>query len=671
MRSAFSPATRLLNRLRYRTKFVLIGSVIAAVMLVLMFSVYNSLHREIVTARHEISGLQMLKPFNHMVQLLQQHRGLSAGVLNGNADMKAKLASVEQDAVKAFDETDVILTPSLREKPEWQAISAQWKRIREEGMKLGASENFARHTEMIGKSLEFMIDVADETELTLDPVMDTYYLMDSVVVKMPALLETLGQVRGLGTAVLSSQELTLQARRDMTSLGTRIEETLRAQNKNIAKVAQYSTALNEQLRAPSEEFANSAHKVTGLVQNEILTENFSTSAQSFFGVATGAIDQGYKMVFDVLIENFGAQLQQREQAANRELTLVFALSVLAMASVFYLGAGFYYSVMDSVDSFSGGAHKMAEGDLVVTFVNHGVDELHQAGGHFDRMAQTFRELLGTLKGDVDDLQAAAQQLASSSEHIAASSATQSDAAASMAASVQQMTVGVDNISRNAQEVHEYSGRSETIAEAGAELVESVVQEIGGIAETVNQSAATVEELGRHSESISAIVGTIKEIADQTNLLALNAAIEAARAGETGRGFAVVADEVRKLAERTAQATQEIATMIQVVQVGTSEAVVSMKRGVERVAHGVSAAQKAGETIHQVREHTRQVLDAISEITTALREQASASTDIAKNVERIARMADENHTDVRDSAATAMHLRELADTLSGAVAHFRV
>ena len=151
---------------------------------------------------------------------------------------------------------------------------------------------------------------------------------------------------------------------------------------------------------------------------------------------------------------------------------------------------------------------------------------------------------------------------------------------------------------------------------------------------------------------------------------MNAAIEAARAGESGRGFAVVADEVRKLAERTGKSTQEIGAMIEAIQSGTNQAVLSMKQGVSRVSAGVEEAQRAGQTIDELQGHSRRVMDAVSEITTALREQSAASTEIAQNVERIAQMAEENNAAAGSNAHTADTLRQLAETLRGEIDRFR-
>ena len=406
------------------------------------------------------------------------------------------------------------------------------------------------------------------------------------------------------------------------------------------------------------------------VKEDIISERFQTPSQEYFALTTAMIDAGYKTMFDVLLVEFEQQLNERKAALKQDMLLMLVLSIGVLALVAYLAVGMYYSVINSVGIFSTGARRLADGDLTVQFATEGHDELHAAGNDFNNMAQSFRTLLRHIQQEAQQLRGAAEQLSAASQQISSSTSAQSDSASTMAAAVEQMTVGVDHIAKNAHDAQSYSRESDEVAAQGGRIVQGVVNEIQAIADTVNQSAAAVEALGQQSEQISAIVGTIKEIADQTNLLALNAAIEAARAGESGRGFAVVADEVRKLAERTAKSTQEIASMIGGIQSGTSTAVISMKRGVDRVAAGVEQAQLAGTTIAQVQQQSRQVVDAVAEISIALREQAAASTEIAQNVERIAQMAEENDSAARGNADTAGNLRQLAESLSSEVARFR-
>ncbi len=670
MKALFAPAIMLMSRLRYRNKFLLLGGAVGLVIVVLLYTVSINLSRDIKVAEDELAGLQMLKPMNRMVQFMQQHRGLSSGVLNGNEAMKDKRAAKEKELAEAVLAADAALTGKLRELPAWRAIRDDWEVIRKDGLTWTPPDNIKRHTQMIDKALVFMVDIADETQLTLDPEMNTYYFMDTVVSKMPAMLEPMGITRARGTAVLTKKELAPQMRIDIAATVSQMAQTLRAQNLNLARVMRHAPALESALAGPTREFTDGAEKIFALVRNDILGEKFETPPQEYFAQTTQLIDLGYKMMFETLIPQFEQQLELRKAVAQRTLVMEFMLAGIVILLVGYLAAGTYFAVVDSVQVFENGARQMASGDLTARFDTPGSDELQEAGQNFNAMAEAFRSLLGRVQSDVQSLRAAAEQLASSSQQISGSTGSQSDAASSMAASVEEMTVGVDHIAKNAQDAQRYSQESDAVADRGGRIVQDVVTEIQGIAETVNQSAAAVEALGRQSDQISAIVGTIKDIADQTNLLALNAAIEAARAGESGRGFAVVADEVRKLAERTAKSTQEIAGMIDAIQQGTGTAVQSMKLGVERVAAGVEQAQAAGSAIAQVQDQARQVVDAVSEITVALREQATASTEIAQNVERIAQMAEENNAAAGGNAQTADKLRQMAETLSGEVARFR-
>ena len=670
MQTLFSPAVALMNRLRYPSKFLLLGLAVTAVVLLLLFSVLKTQNHEIEVAAHELAGVQMLKPMNRSVQYIQQHRGLSAGLLGGNESMKDNRTAKEKEAADALQATEAALPPVLTSSADWKKIRADWESLRSQGLTWSVADNIKAHNSLIDQLLQFMVVVADETELSLDPAMDTFYMMDTVVVKMPAMLERLGQTRARGTGVLAKKEISQQMKIDMASTLAEMSSTLRAQNINLQKVMRFAPGLQGALAGPGKEFSDNVEKVVSLVREDVLVERFLTPSQDYFSMTTATIDAGYKTMFDVLIVEFERQLNNRKTELQQALTITLIVTIGVLALVTYLAVGMYYSVINSVGIFSSGARRLAEGDLTVQFSTEGHDELHAAGNDFNGMAQSFRSLLRHIQQEAQQLRAAAEQLASASQQISSSTSAQSDSASSMAASVEQMTVGVDHIAKNAQDAQAYSRESDEVAAHGGRIVQGVVNEIQAIAETVNQSAAAVEALGQQSEQISAIVGTIKEIADQTNLLALNAAIEAARAGESGRGFAVVADEVRKLAERTAKSTQEIAGMIGGIQAGTATAVNSMKRGVDRVAAGVEQAQLAGSTIAQVQEQSRQVVDAVAEISIALREQATASTEIAQNVERIAQMAEENDSAARGNADTAGNLRQLAESLSSEVARFR-
>ncbi|MDE2586366.1 MAG: methyl-accepting chemotaxis protein, partial [Betaproteobacteria bacterium] len=286
------------------------------------------------------------------------------------------------------------------------------------------------------------------------------------------------------------------------------------------------------------------------------------------------------------------------------------------------------------------------------------------------MQDTLRNMIGEVVADAEQVSSAATQLLHASEEVSGTAREQSEAASSMAAAMEEMTVSIDQVAENAREAHTISSQSGEHSHEGTVVIHNAAEEMRHIAQAVQSSSAIIEELGRQSDQITSIVNTIKEIADQTNLLALNAAIEAARAGEQGRGFAVVADEVRKLAERTSLSTQEIASTINKIQAGTRSAVSSMEQGVAQVEKGVELANQAGISINEIHEASQRVTTVVNDITGSIREQGTASADIAKSIERIAQMSEESVNAINHSADAARHLQQLSHSLQGAVSRFK-
>ena len=357
----------------------------------------------------------------------------------------------------------------------------------------------------------------------------------------------------------------------------------------------------------------------------------------------------------VVSENQRLEAERQEQEAKREEQEAKRVNDANQAAILRL--------MNELQS-------VAEGDLtqqatvteditgaIADSVNYTVEELRSLVSNVQhtasRVAQTTSEV---------DL-TSTELLAASNEQLHEIRAT--------GRSVLDMAGRINQMSDQAQESASVARQSLQAAETGLKAVQDTIGGMNAIRDQIQETAKRIKRLGESSQEIGEITELISDITEQTNVLALNAAIQAASAGEAGRGFSVVAEEVQRLAERSADATRQIAALVKAIQTDTQDAIGAMERSTLGVVEGARLSDNAGTALSEIDQVSRRVAELIEQISgSALRESGMAN-EVAENIQHIFAVTEQTGDGTRATASQVRELSTMAEELRRSVARFKI
>ncbi len=674
MTALLAPATALMNRLSYRRKMVLISLLLLTPLIVVTWLLMAQLAGGSRQAQAERQGLEYISALRQVYQHLAQHRGMTNAFLNGDDTFRGKILEVRKAIARDLsrvDSVDARYGDAFRARRAWGAIREQWRQLEARAFDGPAEEVFTAHSQLIARIYDLFGNVANHSGLLLDPALNTTFLADALVYRLPRVTENLGQARGLSSGVAARGGISLQQRVQLSTMLANVT----ANKKDVADGMRISFDLNpgleERLGGLLRDAQARVQDFGGLLEREILdVTEIRADPGALFAAGTRAIQANYRL-YDALVPELDRLLQQRGAELDKKRNFILLLIALGVGLALYLFAGFYSSVLNAVTLIDDSVNRVAEGDLTVSVRSETRDEISSIAEALNRMVGKLRSIIEGLDHKSERLAAASEELSSVTGELHRGTLEQQGQTEQIATAMNQMAASVQEVARNAEEASVNAEEADRQAIGGGRVIGDIISAINELADEVGDTATVIHELETHSGEIGSVVEVIQEIAEQTNLLALNAAIEAARAGEQGRGFAVVADEVRALANRTQESTEQIQKMVQNLQERTGTAVRTMEKSRNNATRLAGQAGEAGSALESIVNAIGGIRDMTTQVAAASEEQASVTEEINRNVVTVADITTVNVTGADRVADASGELSRLATELREVVAHFRV
>jgi methyl-accepting chemotaxis protein len=640
----WSPGVRLFRSMGFSAKAITIALTFLLPIVVLAYNYLGNQASQIEFSAKERLGVTYQRAVMPLLPMLQSQRLLSlkAAAQGGNAASDpavAALRSTLDPQLARLVDVEKQLGATLGTNAAYANFVKTGEAVRTAPSTVDSV--FAAHSAHVQALVDLLGVATDGSNLTLDPDIDTYYLMDATMFRLPLMLEATAQSRGLGAAMLTASAGTTKQVRTIIEQLTLIKSNQDAMAQGIDKAIAYNPELKAAVSVAAQQ-ADLAAFFERVETTVLRSEGVQGDAAAHVATANKALDAMLKTGVQAT-DKLDSLIAVRVAGLERSRNIAIIVVVLSLLAAAYLFISFGKVLGGGLNEIAVHIEAMRDGDLTTEPVAWGRDEAAVLMGTLKEMQAALRRIVGQVRVVADSIVGSSAEIATGATDLRSRTERSAANLEETASAMEQIAATVKRNEESVDEAAKLAAANATAATRGGEVMGQLVQ--------------TMQAINSTSGRIGDIIGTIEGIAFQTNILALNAAVEAARAGEQGRGFAVVASEVRALAHRSSAASKEIKALI--------------SGSVEQAQTGVRVVQQAGTSIQEIVGTAERVRTLLAEVAVGAREQSAGVAQSATAVQHMDAATQQNSTLVEETVNSAVSLNGHAQALVREVSQFRL